>query len=361
MTKSPYNFVSDERFQQLRSWLITHGYNTDSLTPLSADAGFRRYFRLQTDSGTLVAVDAPPEYEDTKTFLNVARRLSMTGLNTPDIHCYNLEKGFMLLSDLGSVHLQDIATPGNIELAKPLYADALHSLIKMQGNTTTDGLPVYSAQFLRQELDLFPEWYLQKHLQYNCCADTSSQLQSCFDLCIDSAQEQPSVFVHRDYHCRNLMIQSNNDIAIIDFQGAMAGPITYDLVSLLRDAYVEWPETFIEPMLKEHYQSLQTTQKKTSLTTTVSGSTTSALHANNAKTSMATYRRWFDLMGLQRHLKILGIFCRLHYRDGKSHYLDNIPLVLKHIKTVCLNYPEFSALHDLLMQNPQYATGKTSL
>lgn len=350
MTKTPYNFVSDERFQQLRTWLIGQGYNTNNLIPLSADAGFRRYFRLQIDRGTLVAVDAPPEYEDTAAFLNVARRLNKTGLLTPEVHCYNLEKGFMLLSDLGSLHLQDTATPDNIEIAQPLYNKALRALIQMQGNTATAGLPVYSAEFLRQELELFPQWYLQKHLQYNGNAKTKKQLQLCFDLCIDSAQEQPAVFVHRDYHCRNLMIQANNDIAIIDFQGAMLGSVTYDLVSLLRDAYVEWPESFIEPMLKMHYQSLQVT-----LSNTATGST-----ASDKDMNMDTYRRWFDLMGLQRHLKILGIFCRLHYRDGKSHYLDNIPLVRKHVVAVCQNYPELSVLHDLLMQLPQPATGKNS-
>ena len=342
MTKTPYNFVSDERFQRLGSWLEGQGYSIDTLAPLSADAGFRRYFRLQIDGGTLVAVDAPPEYEDTESFLKIANKLHMSGLVTPVVHCYNLENGFMLLSDLGSQHLQDCATPNDVDTAQPLYYEALHELIKMQRNTKVDDLQIYTADFLRQELMLFPEWYLQRHHQFKYNATTEKQLQRCFDLCIDSALEQPGVFVHRDYHCRNLMIQPGNKIAIIDFQGAVAGPVTYDLVSLLRDAYVEWPESFIDPLLELHYHSLQTTSHCQA--STVTGSIKG--------TTMSTYRRWFDLMGLQRHLKILGIFCRLHYRDGKSHYLDNIPLVRKHVEAVCTKYPELSVLHELLAQIP---------
>jgi len=240
----------------------------------------------------------------------------------------------MLLSDLGSVHLQDTATADNVERALPLYRKALATLIKMQASTPTEGLPIYSPDFLQQELQLFPEWYLQKHMRYTCNTTTKKQLQRCFDLCIESAKAQPEVFVHRDYHCRNLMIQSDDEIGIIDFQGAVYGPVTYDLVSLLRDAYVEWPASFIDPLLDIHRQSLKT------------------LSSGAAYPSKDTYRRWFDLMGLQRHLKILGIFCRLHYRDGKSHYLNNIPLVRKHIESVCQHNPEFSAIHDLLMEIP---------
>ena len=343
MTKTPYNFVSDERFQLLGSWIGEQGYRFDTLTPMSADAGFRRYFRLQIDSETLIAVDAPPEYEDTARFVEIANTLHKSGLITPVVHCYNLENGFMLLSDLGSLHLQDCASPNDTESAQPLYYEALLNLVKMQRNAPTDGLPVYTADFLRQELELFPQWYVRKHHQFKYNATTEKQLERCFDLCIDSALEQPSVFVHRDYHCRNLMIQPDRRIAIIDFQGALVGPVTYDLVSLLRDAYVEWPDPFIDSFLEMHYHSLPTTKPINAET----GKHTAA------DTCMRTYRRWFDLMGLQRHLKILGIFCRLHHRDRKSHYLDSIPLVRKHVESVCLNYPEFSVLHDLLAQLSQ--------
>jgi len=335
MTKTPYNFVSDERFQQLSAWLTEQGFSVDSLSPMSADAGFRRYFRLQIDGGTLVAVDAPPEHEDTASFLKVSNTLKNCGLITPHVHCYNLENGFMLLSDLGSLHLQDAATNDHIKSAQSHYMVALQTLIRMQSDAPAVGLPVYTADFLMQELTLFPQWYLHRHLQNRCSSETKKQLKQCFDLCIDSALEQPQVFVHRDYHCRNLMIQSDGSMAIIDFQGAVKGPVTYDLVSLLKDAYVEWPESFLNPLLKLHHSTIHPQKVN---------------HPQTAP-SYSTYRRWFDLMGLQRHLKILGLFCRLHYRDAKSHYLHNIPLVRKHVENVCLNYPEFSALHDLLLQS----------
>jgi aminoglycoside/choline kinase family phosphotransferase len=325
MTKTPYNLVSDERLTQLCTWLSEQGYNTDRLSPMSADAGFRRYFRLQTDNGSLIAVDAPPEHEDTATFLKVAHRLHKGGLVTPQVLCYNLEKGFMLQSDLGALHLQDAASG---EAAQRLYQEALQSLITIQSQVSSDTLPEYNAAFLQQELDLFPEWYLQKHLQYHCDSDTRQQLQQCFEWCIETALEQPQVFVHRDYHCRNLMVTPDNRIAIIDFQGALRGPATYDLVSLLRDAYIEWPAAFLEPLIETHRQSLG--------------------QLTGTEVDPGTYRRWFDLTGLQRHLKILGIFCRLHYRDGKSGYLDSIPLVYKHIQNVCNTYPELEALCRVL-------------
>ena len=338
MTNSPYNFVSDERLEQLQSWLAAQGYRTDTLAPLSADAGFRRYFRLQTDSGTRVAVDAPPEYEDCKAFVDIANQLRNCGLLTPTVHCYNLEKGFMLLSDLGSQHLQDVASPSDTESAQPFYLRAIDTLITMQRQAPSDNLPAYSADFLHQELSLFPQWYLGRHLNYKCSTAEKKQIQLCFDRCIASACEQPQVFVHRDYHCRNLMIQPDNEIAVIDFQGALRGPITYDLVSLLRDAYVEWPETFLQPLLDQHYDSLK--------------KTLSQVNSSNSggMPDRQQYQQWFDLTGLQRHLKILGIFSRLHYRDGKSHYLDSIPLVQKHVVDVCSKYPELSALEDLLLQ-----------
>lgn len=325
MTKTPYNLVSDERVTELCAWLAGQGYNTDRLSPMSADAGFRRYFRLQTDNGSLIAVDAPPDYEDTATFLKVARRLHKGGLATPQVLCYNLEKGFMLQSDLGALHLQDAAIG---EAAQSLYQQALQSLITIQRHVSSDNLPEYNAAFLQQELDLFPEWYLQKHLQYQCDSDVRQQLQQCFDWCIEAALEQPQVFVHRDYHCRNLMVTPDNHLAIIDFQGALQGPATYDLVSLLRDAYIEWPDSFLEPLIETHRHSLE--------------------QLTGYEVDSTAYRRWFDLTGLQRHLKILGIFCRLHYRDGKSGYLQNIPLVYKHIQNVCSAYPELAALRRVL-------------
>jgi len=256
MTKTPYNSVSDERLRQLCSWLNGQGYCADTLTPMSADAGFRRYFRLHIDGKSLIAVDAPPEHEDSESFVAIANRLHSSGLVTPKIHGYNLEKGFMLLSDLGSLHLQDAATPADTASAAPIYKKALLTLLKIQACTPADGLPEYSADFLRQELQIFTEWYLQRHLNHQCSNATNSLIERCFDLCIESAMEQPVVFVHRDYHCRNLMVQADNEIAIIDFQGALRGPVTYDLVSLLRDAYVEWPETFLAPLLEMHRRSL---------------------------------------------------------------------------------------------------------
>lgn len=329
MTETPYNFVNDGRFNALQQWLHDSDVAFDKLTVASADAGFRRYFRLYKDDYTYIAVDAPPEFEDTKAFLNIAMRLKNSGLHAPAVHCYSLENGFLLVEDLGRIHLQNAVesngqhNPADSPATVKMYRKAMQTIIKMQQSTDTTGLPAYDSDFLTSELRLFTTWYLKKHLNITLNNAQMTIIDTTFTQLVDSALQQPQAFVHRDFHCRNLMQLENNDIGIIDFQGAMTGPITYDPVSLLKDVYIDWPSSFQRHLINQHISAL------------------------SYPVDRLVYQRWFDFMGLQRHLKILGIFCRLHYRDNKPAYLDNLAAVRRHIENTLTGYPELSEFTSL--------------
>jgi len=296
-----------------------------NLERASADASFRSYWRSVSGGQTWIVMDAPPDKEDIRPWLDIAQRLSGAGLHAPDIRAFDAELGFILMADLGNrLYLPEL----NEQSVDALYDDATQALLKMQLHIACDDLPAYDETRLVAEMELMPQWFLQRHLAYTPECEEWDIIESSFRYLVSHAKMQPQVFVHRDYHSRNLLIVDNNNPGILDFQDAVKGPITYDLVSLLRDCYISWPEQRIDSWV-ENYR-LQCV--KTGLT----------------KVDAATFKRGFDLMGLQRHLKVLGIFCRLWYRDGKSGYLNDLPLVWQYTRDVGLRYSETAPLIELL-------------
>ena len=319
-----------ERLSQLNHWLTNDcGINDYNIEPLFGDASFRRYFRLTlADGETRIAMDAPPPREDCHPFVDISKRLEAAGVHVPHIHAEDLQQGFLLLEDLGdTLYLSEL----NEETAPGLYGDALGALSAMQACTNIDDLPHYDESLLGMELELFREWLCQKHLGLTLTDDENRMLDQLFALLIDNAQQQPQHFVHRDYHCRNLMIVASHGPGVIDFQDAVIGPITYDLVSLLKDAYIRWPleqvDSWAEGYCKLAIQSGLLPQQ-----------------------DEAKFQRWFDLMGVQRHIKVAGIFARLYRRDGKKSYLDDIPLVLEYIMEMVARYPQLDALGVFITQ-----------
>ena len=313
-----------DRLTQLQQWLDSLADNTYAdLQPASADASFRQYFRVtnKQENKTYVVMDAPPDKEDCHPFVLVTDLIRGVGVNAPDIIAIDIQQGFLLLDDLGNDpylnHLADDTADG-------LYIDAIEALVKMQ---TIDGmLPAYDETLLQTELDLFETWYLNRHLDTQLDQQQKTTLGSIFTLLINNAKEQPQVFVHRDYHSRNLMITNEDNPGVIDYQDAVIGPITYDLVSLFKDCYIEWPREKVERWLDQYLARITPT------------------HFIEKETLL----RWFDLMGVQRHLKVLGIFARLSYRDRKSQYLNDLPLTLKYVIDTCTFYSELQPLKQLL-------------
>lgn len=320
------------REAQLNRWAVSalSRHNVDvpstfSLTRVSDDASFRRYFRGTIDGASYIFVDAPPAQEDSKPFVDVASRLASHGLNAPRVIEADLSDGFMMLSDLGDeVYLTHVAG-GSETTIEALYEDAFDSLVRMQKIPAGD-LPAYDERVLREEMDLFPDWFLESQLDITLTEEDRHLLEEVFSLMVDNALAQPAVFVHRDYHSRNLMVMRHRNPGILDFQDAVSGPLTYDLVSLLKDCYIRFPESRVRRWVEEYRDR--------------------AVHEGllSSSVSASTFQRWFDLMGLQRHLKCAGIFSRLHLRDGKARYLADIPLVVDYIHEVCRRYPELTSL-----------------
>ena len=312
-----------DRLAQLQQWLESLATNTYSnLEPASADASFRQYFRITNtqDKKTYIVMDAPPEKEDCRPFLQITELIRNIGVNAPDIIAMDMQQGFILLDDLGNKPYLDHLDENS---ADDLYIDAIDALIKMQ---TIDAiLPVYDENLLQNEMDLFETWYLNRHLDTQLDETQKVSLNNIFDLLIQNAIEQPQVFVHRDYHSRNLMITDQNNPGVIDYQDAVIGPITYDLVSLFKDCYIEWPREKVELWLELYLARITPARL----------------------IDKETLLRWFDLMGVQRHLKVLGIFARLNYRDGKSQYLNDLPLTLKYVLDTCERYDELQPLKQL--------------
>ncbi len=266
-------------------------------------------------------MDAPPDKEDCGPFIHITELLRNAGVHAPAILQMDLDRGFLLLEDLGDRPYLDHLDDAHSE---QLYADALAALINMQ--SIEDGLPDYSRKSLLDEMELFEPWYLNRHLDIELTDDQTTYLYLVFDLLIKSAQEQPQVFVHRDYHSRNLMLLDDNNPGVIDYQDAVIGPVTYDLVSLFKDCYIEWPRERVESWLDQYLQKSPI----------------------KIEVDRNQFIRWFDLMGVQRHLKVLGIFARLNYRDSKPQYLDDLPVTLKYIIDTCQQYDELSPLLKLL-------------
>jgi len=316
---------SDQRLSALVAWLRDSlAIDIQHLEAASSDASFRRYFRISHADGRHIVMDAPPEKENTEPFLRVAELFKTACIHVPDIYQKNIEQGFLLLEDFGSTSLLDCLHPGNVDR---FYQDALDNLFQLQTGIDINqcGLPDYDTALLLRELGIFYEWFLEKLLGIMLPESIKNRLNP---LLIESALEQPRVCVHRDYHSRNLMKLDNDSLGVIDFQDAVIGPVCYDPVSLLRDCYIRWPEQSVECWILDYYQRLYTAKLLT--------------------VDFNRFKRWFDLMGLQRHLKAVGIFSRLHLRDGKSGYLAEIPRTLGYIGDVCGTYPELTEFNFFL-------------
>lgn len=290
----------------------------------SSDASFRRYFRIHTEEGSFIIMDAPPDKEKIEPFMYVAALMKHAQLHVPEIFQHNLADGFLLLEDLGSRCVLDEINAQNVHT---LYQTACASLLALQTNTNlaSSQLPAYDEALLERELSIFEEWFLEQYLDIEIPADLWQNVRT---ILINSALEQPVTCVHRDYHSRNLMVLDDNDIGVIDFQDAVSGPITYDLVSLLRDCYVAWDTEQVDHWMTTYYQQLHAAQL--------------------INCELAQFKRWFDLMGMQRHLKAIGIFSRLNFRDNKPNYLNDIPRTLHYVTTQAAAYPELAEFSAFL-------------
>lgn len=318
--------LNDQRYLQIQQWLQTVFTDQQfTLTSASSDASFRRYFRVNTAENSWIVMDAPPAHEDIKPFIHIGKLLAAHQLPVPVIFQQNLEQGFLLLSDLGNTAFLSVLNQDSVQ---GLYKQAIDCIVQMQLISKPAELPAYDSQLLGTELALFDQWFLGQHLGL----EKPDFIDDLYSFLITEAQQQPQAFVHRDYHSRNLMMQSDGSPGIIDFQDAVWGPVTYDLVSLLRDVYIKWPPSQVMDFVSYYRQ--QAIQH----------------HILDESVSMPQIQRWFDFIGLQRHLKILGIFCRLNYRDNKPNYLNDLALTLNYVYEVCSQYPELTELLHYLQQ-----------
>ncbi len=331
------------RLQQLNDWLTTALKGADfSLAPASADASFRRYFRVALDKRTLIAMDAPPSQESCAPFVRAAEVFANAGLNVPHVLEKDIEQGFLLLTDLGdTTYLSAL----NENTAGDLYRDACKALVQMQSASKKDVLPAYDETLLMREMQLFPDWYAAKHLQVELDDTQNKVLDDTFAILVQNILAQSQVYVHRDYHSRNLMVcdeAHGSNPGVLDFQGAVYGAITYDLVSLLKDAYIYWEEEQVIDWAVRYWQMA----KKASLP---------------VPQDFSEFYRDFEWVGAQRHIKILGIFARLYYRDGKEGYLKDMPLVMEYLRRVCARYVELRPMLKLLneLENKQPQVGYT--
>ncbi|MDH5738460.1 MAG: phosphotransferase [Gammaproteobacteria bacterium] len=336
MTDNP----GSDRQQQLFLW-VSDQLNVLNLTDSSQldihkasdDASFRRYFRATVAEKSFIIMDAPPDRENCRPFVQVETMMHAKGISVPDIYAVDLDQGFMLLTDFGQTdYLTALESGKNTEVRDRLYDDALLSLLKIQQIDDCGQLPIYNEQLLRQEMNLFREWFLPKLLQLSISEEESALIDTVFGALVANALEQPLVLVHRDYHSRNLMYLENREDfdnpGILDFQDAVRGPVTYDLVSLLKDCYIRWPDDWVYARVADHHERL--------------------IDAGLLDSSVdrQIFERWFDLMGLQRHIKVAGIFSRLKFRDGKERYLQDIPLVVNYITRMLEKYDEFLRFND---------------
>ncbi|MDX1487161.1 MAG: phosphotransferase [Acidiferrobacterales bacterium] len=318
----------DDRLQALRLWLeAILDIPIDEIHPASADASFRRYFRVHAGGATYIAMDAPPDKYNAHTYVRIARHFRSIGLNVPRVLHIEAQRGFLVLTDLGDeVYLAQL----NGHTVGRLYGDAMRALrLLQQDGGMGAGLPDYDLQLLLAEMELFPEWYLGRHLGIRLTRKQQGVLDRTFGSLARCALDQPRVCVHRDYHSRNLLVRDEHNPGIVDFQDAVRGPVTYDLVSLLRDCYIAWPQARVEAWAREYHDA--------------------ALHAGiPVGEDPDRFLRWFDWMGVQRHLKAAGIFARLRHRDNKPGYLQDIPRTLGYVLEVSAHHADLQPLHTLL-------------
>lgn len=323
------NAIAMDRREQLRTWAASVlDVDMASMAPASEDASFRRYFRFARQSGgTVIAMDAPPPHENCAVFVRVARLFAATGMNVPAILAEDLDRGFLLLGDFGVHTYLDRLEAGN---ADALYRPALSALVRLQSASRPGALPDYDHALLKREIDLFPDWYVQRHLGKPLSDMQVQAFEAATAALLANNLAQPRVYVHRDYHSRNLMIAERGP-GVLDFQDAVYGPITYDLVSLLKDAYVKWPEERVLDWAIRYWEE-----------------------ARRARLPVAAdfgaFYRDFEWMGVQRHVKVVGIFARLWHRDGKERYLADIPRVLGYLERTTRRYRELVPLAELLDQ-----------
>ena len=320
----------DARLELLQGWLSSElRIRPQRIEPASSDASFRRYFRAFCAAGTYIVMDAPPGREDVRPYLRVSAMLEPLGIHVPHVYEADVERGLLLLEDLGRTpYLERLAEPGAEE---GLYADALEALatFQLEGGEAAAQLAPYDRTALQREMDLMPEWFLVRHLGLDPTAAERQMLEASFQWLIGAALDQPQVFVHRDYHSRNLMVSAEGNPGVLDFQDALRGPVGYDLVSLLKDCYIAWPRERVLGWVDGYRARL-------------------AARGGPAGADAQEFRRWFDLIGVQRHLKVLGIFARLWHRDGKSAYLADLPLTLRYVCETCRCYAQLRPLGELL-------------
>jgi N-acetylmuramate 1-kinase len=315
---------NDPRLQRLERWIAgLPGPPVERIAPASADASFRRYFRVHRGGATQIAMDAPPERESLDAWLRVVRILAATGVHVPPVIAVDAEQGFVLIGDLGRQHYLEALGQGADP--EPLYADAVDALVRMQSGDPAEAaeLPAYDRDLLMRELELFPEWFVSRHLSLSAADGERATIAAAFDWLCDEALAQPVVLVHRDYHSRNLLVRPEGNPGIVDFQDAVRGPVSYDLVSLLKDCYVTWPRRQLLAWLDRYREK-------------------AAAAGLAVGRDRDEFLRWFDRMGLQRHLKVLGIFARLWHRDGKPGYLGDLPRVLDYTLDATGAIPELA-------------------
>jgi aminoglycoside/choline kinase family phosphotransferase len=321
--------IVDDRRLRLERWLERElGGARFTLAPASEDASFRRYFRATLGDGrSFVAMDAPPEKEDCRPFVHVARLLEQAGVHAPSVHAADLTAGFLLLSDLGTrTYLAELERERGD--ADRLMRDAIDALVRWQLATRPGELPPYDEALLRREMNLFPEWYVRRHRGRELTPRQAQALEQIFAALVKSALAQATVYVHRDYMPRNLMLSDPNP-GVLDFQDALIGPISYDIVSLLRDAFISWEEERVLDWCVRYWEKARAARLP-------------------VPEDFAAFWRAFEWMGLQRHLKVLGIFARINYRDGKPKYLEDTPRFLKYARPVAERYRELAPLARLL-------------
>ena len=330
---------SDQRLGLLQDWLARRfAKGSFSLTPASEDASFRRYFRISADGRSWIVMDAPPECEDCRPFVRVAALMRAAGLNVPEVLAQDLDRGFLLLTDLGTTTYLQALNEAN---ADELFGDAIDVLLRLQIASRPGVLPAYDEALLQRELALFPDWYIGRHLGVELSDEQRRVLAEITALIVANNLAQPSVFVHRDYMPRNLMVTDPNP-GVLDFQDAVFGPITYDVVSLFKDAFVSWDEECVLDWTVRYWEKAKR----------------AGLPVN---ADFGEFYRGFEWMGLQRHLKVLGIFARINYRDGKPGYLADAPRFVRYVRSVCGRYSALAPLARLFdqIENRNAAAGYT--
>ena len=316
--------MNEKRLALLTEWAKKLYSSNIEIEKASSDASFRSYYRIQSDNGTKIIMDAPPEKEPLSSFLDITKRLSKANINVPEIFELDEDLGFVLMSDLGKTKYLDKL---NDETVYCLYTDALDAIHKMQTEVDVSNLKNFDSKELITEMDLFKDWFLKKHLNHNFDNEGLNNIQECFNSITKIILEIPTAFVHRDFHSRNLMITDSNNPGVLDYQDALIGPITYDAVSLLKDCYVNWDKKLIAEMLSTYYKKIK---------------------ADYNNIEFDEFSFWFDVVGLQRHFKAIGIFSRLNYRDNKITFMQDIPRTYKYVDEVVNKYTELTSVKEIL-------------